>query len=470
MAARKKKPVRIRRIHYGDNLPILREMADDSVDLVYLDPPFNSNRDYFAVFRGPARARAAGDAKRQIKAFHDTWEWSALCDRLLKETAERSASAGKMLASFADGLGKSPMSAYLTNMAVRLVELRRVMKPTASIYLHCDPTANGYLRVMMDSIFGANNFQNDVVWHYSGGARGKKRWARQHDCLIFHTKGRRWTFNADAVLVPFESRMTEWRHAKGGQRGKPMPKGKVPDDVIPINIINPMAKERTGYPTQKPLALLERIIAASSNPGDLVLDPFCGCGTAPIAAEKLGRQWIGIDIAYRAVGILRDRMTREGERLLSDFDGQVEIIGEPKTAAEVDEKTGTTEAIQRREFEVFCIGQLGGEPNEFRGPDGGVDGRIPIRRHPGYYAIAEVKSGGATIGDLRALGHLTRQNSREPAGVLVLRECPPKTLENWRREAAKQGEWRRGIPRLQVVTLDDILKARLPKGIGRAVR
>ena len=448
----KKKADKIRRVYYGDNLPILREMSDNIVDLIYLDPPFNSNRDYNAIFRDPPGRGAGRDAKRQIKAFHDTWEWSPLCDNLAAEVAEQSANAGKILAAFIGGLGKCSMTAYLANMSARLVELRRVLKPTGSVYLHCDPAANSYLRVLMDAVFGAGNFRNEIVWAYGLGGSSKRMFSRKHDTILFYTKSGKWHF--DKPLVPSSSAML------GGRE-----KGML-DVWADIPSLNNMAKERTGYPTQKPLALLKRIIGASSAKGDLVLDPFCGCGTAPEAAEQLGRHWIGIDIAYRAVGVLRARMTREDETVLPNFDRDVEIIGEPKTVAEVREKTGTEEAKARHEFEVFCIVRLGGIPKDGPGPDGGVDGRIPIRRHPGCYAIAEVKSGAANIDDLRALSDLTRQSELEPAGVLILRDCAPQKLEKWRREAQKRGEWRKGIPRLQIVTLEDILRGRKPKGVG----
>ena len=427
-------------------------MSENTVDLIYLDPPFNSNRDYNAIFRDPTSRPPARDAKRQIKVFHDTWEWSPLCDRLMVEVAERSVNAGKILSTFVDGLGKCQMTAYLANISARLVELRRVLKPTGSIYLHCDPTANSYLRVLMDAVFGADKFRNEIVWSYGLGGSSPRMFSRKHDTILFYTKSGKWHFEKPSI--PSTSAML------GGKE-----KGML-DVWTDIPSLNNMAKERTGYPTQKPLALLKRIIGASSVKGDVVLDPFCGCGTAPEAAEQLGRQWIGIDIAYRSVGVLRTRMMRENDILLPSFDHDVEIIGEPKTVAEVTEKTGNEEAKARHEFEVFCIVRLGGMPKESRGPDGGVDGRIPIRRYPGRYAIVEVKSGGANIDDLRALSDLTRQSESDPAGVLILRDCPSKQLEKWRREAEKRGEWRNGIPRLQVLTLEDILRGRKPKGIG----
>ena len=452
----------IRRLYYGDNLPILRTMEAESADLIYLDPPFNSNRNYNAIFTN-RRGGVRRDAKRQIRAFQDTWQWrTPQCEELLRDAAADSPAAGKMLAALIDALGKVPMTAYLVNMAARLTKLRRILKPAGSLYLHCDPTAGHYLKVMLDAIFGTKCFRNEIVWYYKNASRGKREFAHAHDSIFWYSRGgASWRFNRGDILQPFESGMTAWRH---GQKGAPPPAGKTPDDVFIIPALNTMSNERVGYPTQKPLALLERIILASSAPGDLVLDPFCGCGTAPLAAEKLGRQWIGIDIAYRAVGILRNRFAAANGGALPAFEKNVEIFGEPKTAAEVREKTSSLEARNRKEFEVFCIMRLGGVPNETMGADGGVDGRIPLARYPGCYAIAQVKSGGAAIGDLRALAGLATKSDKEPVGVLILRECAAATLKKWRAEAHQYGDWNR-IPRLQIVTLEDILRGDKPRGI-----
>lgn len=200
-------------------------------------------------------------------------------------------------------------AAYLTMMGVRLLEMHRVLKQTGSIYLHCDPTASHYLKASLDAIFGKDNFRNELVWFYKNASRGKKQWARSHDILLWYSKDiRKYTFNREAVLIPFESGMTAWRYSKGGQAGKPMPKGKTPDDVITMPSLNTMDKERTGWATQKPLALLNRIIRAGSNPGDLVLDPFAGCATCCVAAEMEDRQWIGIEACENASDIIQVRL------------------------------------------------------------------------------------------------------------------------------------------------------------------
>ena len=279
----------------GDNLDILRGLNSETVDLIYLDPPFNSNRNYAA----PVGSKAAG------AAFKDTWTLSDLDVAWVGLIDDEQPAVANLLhaASLTHGKG---MQSYLTMMAVRLLEMRRVLKGTGSIYLHCDPTASHYLKLLMDAVFGPGRFQNEIVWYYSGGGASTQRFARKHDTLLFYTMAAQgWTFNVDDVRVPYK-----WT---AGQRREDGPersyrKGKLPDDVIEMQGVMPWAKERVGYPTQKPLALLERIIAASSNPGDIVLDPFCGCATACVAADKLGRRWVGIDISPKAVELVNMRL------------------------------------------------------------------------------------------------------------------------------------------------------------------
>ena len=205
------------------------------------------------------------------------------------------------------------MAAFLCWLGVRLMAMHRVLRSDGSIYLHIDSTAHAYVKTMMDGIFGKKCFRNEIVWFYKNASRGKKQWARSHDTLLWYSKDfRKYTFNREEVLIPFESGMTAWRYSKGGQAGKPMPKGKTPDDVITMPSLNTMDKERMGYPTQKPLALYERIIKASSNEGGIVLDPFAGCATTLVAAERLGRQWVGMDIWKGAKEAVLDRLEKEG--------------------------------------------------------------------------------------------------------------------------------------------------------------
>ena len=286
-----------RTIFEEDNLPILRGMETASVDLIYLDPPFNSNRTYEA----PIGSEAAG------AAFKDSWTLNDIKQEWHNDIADQNLSLYRAIEA-SEQTHSSSMKAYLIMMAVRMIEMKRVLKSSGSIYLHCDPTASHYLKMMMDSVFGIDNFQNEIIWYYKNVSRGKKKFAKAHDIIFWYSNSDNFLFNRDEVLVPFESKMTEWRYKKGEQSNKKMPKGKTLDDVITMPSLNTMSKERLGYPTQKPLALLEYIVSASSNQGDLVLDPFCGCATTCVAAENLGRKWIGIDISPKAAELVKERL------------------------------------------------------------------------------------------------------------------------------------------------------------------
>ena len=301
----------------GDNLHIMRRMNSGLMDLIYADPPFNTGR----KFRAPI-----GADKEITEVFSDIWREEDL-DQLEHALLAQYRGEDLEMPSGARQSGFNPlysaitasraahgkwMFSYLIMMSMRLIECRRLLKETGSIYLHCDPTASHYLKMVMDAIFGKDNFRNEIIWHYKNASRGKYNWAKSHDTIFYYCKNHKAnpTFNRDDVLVPFESGMTAWRYSKGGQSGKEMPKGKTPDNVICMPSLNAMAKERCGWPTQKPLPLLERIIKASSNPGDIVFDPFCGCTTTMVAAEKLGRQWVGIDIAEQAGVEIKKRMLK----------------------------------------------------------------------------------------------------------------------------------------------------------------
>ena len=255
-----------------DNLDILPGIDSESVDLIYLDPPFNSNRTYAA----PIGSKAAG------AAFKDTWTLSDTDDAWWGLIADKQPSLYKVIDAAGEVGGKGD-KAYLIYMAMRLLEMSRILKTTGSIYLHCDPTMSHSLKLTMDAVFGDDNFQNEFIWYYGGGGASRERWGRKHDVLLFYTAGKKWTFNADAVRTPHKWDKGQKR-ADGSERN--YRKGKLADDVWLHHSLMPWSKERTGYPTQKPLALLERIVKASSNEGDMVFDPFCGCATTLIAAEK----------------------------------------------------------------------------------------------------------------------------------------------------------------------------------------
>ena len=305
----------------GDNLPIMRGMNSECVDLIYLDPPFNSNRTYSA----PIGSEAAG------AAFKDTWTLDDVDDAWHGEIAEQNPAVYAVVGAAGEAHGKG-MKSYLIMMAVRLLEMRRLLKPTGSLYLHCDPTASHYLKLLMDSIFGKGNFRNEIVWHY--GQRTAfliRNLSRKHDTILFCAKSNRTLVNK--VLVPWgKDEFLSHRHdvkkdengnlfiwTDGGSPGKRYKRmvsnvlkaGKPLDDVWNISLLNSSAKERVGYPTQKPLKLLSRIIKASSNEGDMVLDPFAGCATACVAAERLDRQWVGIDISEQAAHLVQIRIRKE---------------------------------------------------------------------------------------------------------------------------------------------------------------
>ncbi|GAB6391894.1 MAG: DNA methylase N-4/N-6 domain protein [Treponematales bacterium] len=294
-------------LYTGDNLYVLYGLNSNLADLIYLDPPFNSKRMYSA----PVGSRAAG------ASFKDMWEWKDVDEYYLGKLAINYPALANYIAG-AGAVHSKAMMAYLTYMAQRIVEMHRVLKASGSLYLHCDPTASHYLKLLLDSVFGKQQFRNEIIWYYKNASRGKQRLAKAHDVIFWYAKSPEYQFCKDAILVPFESGMTEWRYAKGGQAGKEPPKGKIPDDVFPLPSLNTMDKERTGYPTQKPLALLRWIVRMASKEGNIVLDPFCGCATTCVAAQQLGRKWIGIDIEKQPVKILIDRLSDDAG-MFKDF-------------------------------------------------------------------------------------------------------------------------------------------------------
>ncbi len=287
-----------------------RYIPDNSINLVYIDPPFNTNRNYNLSY-----SERKGNSKSNRKAFSDTWRWNEDSENTLSQIQKTSPALGTLLNGLVKSLCNSPVAAYLVMMIPRLLETYRLLEDTGSLYLHCDPTSSHYLKIILDQIFGAMNFRNEITWSYKGGGRSYKHFARKHDVLLFYTRSDEWTFNYQDILVDrtnrtyFTDENGDRYWLKYGKRYYLKHEGKVPEDWwADIDPLHGPYKERLGYPTQKPLALLERIINASSNEGDIVLDPFCGCGTTLVAAEKLGRKWIGIDISEDAIEITEKRL------------------------------------------------------------------------------------------------------------------------------------------------------------------
>ncbi len=313
-------------IYTGDCKEVLRHFPENSVDLIYLDPPFFSNKLHEVIW---------GDGY-EMRAFEDRW--------------------------------KGGIENYTGWMEERLRECYRVLKEEGSMYVHCDYRANAHLRLVLDKLFGPNQILNEVIWYYRGGGVPKDSFARRHDTIFLYAKGSKWTFNVDAVRTAYsEESLERLEYIARSFRGnrvydtyRPNPKGKHPDDVLEIQPTMPSSKERLGYPTQKPERLLDVLVKASSNKNDIVLDPFCGCGTAIAVAQKLGRRWVGIDVSPTACKLMAKRIHSITKR-------RVEIIGLPKTTAEL-------KGLQPFEFQNWVFEKLYARVNPRKTGDFGIDG------------------------------------------------------------------------------------------------
>ncbi len=460
-------------LYYGDNLKVLREyIASESVDLIYLDPPFNSNRDYNILFAEQDGSRAAS----QIKAFGDTWRWDQGAEETYYEVVERSGDVSQVLQAFRTFLGPSDMLAYLTMMAPRLVELRRVLKKSGTIYLHCDPTASHYLKILMDAVFKPERFLNEIAWCYNVGGKGKRHWARKHDIILFYSKSNDWFFDGLSVGVQrdtgtksFGGKMGTDEDGRRYQDKLVRATGKyyryyIDDPKIPedwwtgINSIQSGAAERLGYPTQKPLALLERIITASSQKDGVVLDPFCGCGTTISAAHHLKRNWIGIDITYLAINAIKGRLR---DTYGEDMDKSYRMIGKPESLPDTQALAGQ----DKYQFQWWALDMVQAAPmleDRKKGADKGIDGTISF--HDEYGAVTKkviisVKGGQLKATDVRDLrGVIDRENAQ--IGVLLSLDEPTQKM---RTEAATTGFYNSPDdgtrhPRLQLITTEQLLQ------------
>lgn len=445
-------------LYYGDNLNILRkEIQNESIDLVYLDPPFNSNKDYNQIF-----SEGGKKSEAQIIVFEDTWNWDNNVERQYFETVKYCGNdqVSRFLISMRELLGTSIMMSYLTMMAPRLIELHRVLKKTGTLFLHCDPSASHYLKLLLDAIFGYNRFRNEIVWCYRQGGRSNKMFGRKHDIIFFYSKSSKYnyTFNADDIRIPYHGTGGYQTSGKGvtnknGKTYKPNPKGKIPEDWWDIPAIPPMSKERIGYPTQKPLSLLERIITACSNKNDIILDPFCGCGTAIVAAEKLGRKWIGIDITHLAITTIKDR-------LLNDFGFAITYTtkGEP-----IDLDGAKQLALNNRlEFQKWALSLIGirNTSGMKKGADGGIDGIKYFEdrdTHTLKKGIVQVKSGKVSVKDIREL-HSVTEREQALLGLLITLNAPTR---NMLQEAAGYGlistSNGRKYPKIQIIKIEELL-------------
>ncbi len=524
-------------LYYGDNLDILRRyLKGESVDLIYLDPPFNSAQTYNAFFQ----ERDGASAASQIKAFEDTWSWNVESERAYDQLVRQPGKVSEVMQAFRTFLGSNDMMAYLAMMAPRLVELRRVLKSTGSVYLHCDPTASHYLKLLCDAVFGQDKYRNEIIWKRTSAHSGSKRWGPVHDVILFYSKcekyqwhpvfqtyseeylesfyrysdkggrfrigdltgagtrsgesgqawrgvnptgvGRHWAVPNKALVELFGEKSLSWSVPvkldaldKKGLIYWP-PKGKVPgfkryynehagvpivDVIADIDPIAAQSAERLGYPTQKPLALLERIIKASSKPGDVVLDPFCGCGTTVDAAQRLDRKWIGIDITQLSTTLIKHRLREtHGGRI------KIETIGEPVSLPDAEELA----ARDKYQFQWWALGLVHARPVEQKkGADRGIDGKILFRDNlkaaKPEQIIIQVKGGGAGVKDVRDLRGVIERESAA-IGVLISMERPTAQMKT---EAASAGFYMHKVtqqqyPRLQLRTVEELMEG---KGIER---
>jgi site-specific DNA-methyltransferase (adenine-specific) len=524
-------------LYYGDNLNVLREhIPDEFADLIYLDPPFNSNADYNVSFQEKDGTRAAA----QIKAFGDTWHWDQAAARAFQEVVEGGEAVSRCLQAFRTQLGENDMLAYLAMMAPRLLELRRVLKKTGSIYLHCDPTASHYLKLLMDAVFEPRNFLSEIIWKRTHAHGGAKRYGPVHDVLLFYAKGDDYKWIG--AHIPYEEKylanffrfqdengrrfratILTGSGIRGGSSGKPwrgvdpteigrhwavpgyvrhllpnpdvatvqdaldqldkigrvlwpkkekgtpsfkqyiddLPGAPIQDVWTDIPPISAKAAERLGYPTQKPEALLERIISASSNEGDLVLDPFCGCGTATASSQKLNRKWVGIDITHLTISLIKHRLTTAfGEGI----DKSYRIVGEPEDLSGAAQLA----ADDPYQFQWWALSLVRARPSEQKkGADKGIDGRLYFHDEgpsKTKQVIFSVKAGHTNVSHVRDLrGVLDREKAQ--IGVLLTMQ---ESTQPMRTEAASAGYYKSGVagystaqyPRLQILTVKELLDGR----------
>ena len=513
-------------LYYGDNLEMLqRHIPDDSIDLIYLDPPFNSNRSYNVLFR--ESTGAASEA--QIEAFEDTWQWGPIAATAYDGVVTGpNQEVARVLKAMVEGLGHNQVTAYLSMMTPRLMELHRVLKQSGTLWLHCDPTSGHYLKMLLDGVFGAARFIDQVVWKrswaHSDVSQGAQHFGRVYDILLMYSKAEKYSWNAQflpydqsyidtfykhvedgtgrryqldnlTAAKPGGDTLYEWRgfkpyrgrywayskdkmeqFEKDGRLVYPK-KGGVPrykryldempgvplqnlwSDIPPIHSRSP---ERLGYQTQKPLALLERIVNVSTHPGDVVLDPFCGCGTAIHAAQKLGRRWIGIDITYLAIGLIRRRLQSAFPGLTVDEDGAPVDLSGARALADHD----------KYQFQWWALDRLGAQPvsGKKKGADAGIDGVIPIlvggtAEKPDYGRVIVSVKGGANVSVSMIRDLKGTLNEDDPIGVFLTLAEPTKPMKESAAKAGfyESGLWNKKFPRIQILTIDDVLSGAKPE-------
>ena len=505
-------------LYYGDNLDILQgHIPDESVDLIYLDPPFNSRRQYNVLFK----ERSGTPSSAQIRAFSDTWHWDRKAEATYQNVVVKAPlQVSKAIEALREFIGSNVVMAYLVMMTVRLVELHRALKSTGSLYLHCDPTASHYLKVILDTIFGTGNFRNEILWKrtsaHGDSRQGSKHFGRVHDTILRYSKSEGYVWNQQYVEYDWEYVEAFYRHTDpetgrkyrldnltasrpGGdtlyewkgvrpyrgrywaysrqnmekferegrlvysQRGFPQYKRYLdempgmPVQDVWVDIPPALGKERLGYQTQKPMALLERIVKASSNEGDVVLDPFCGCGTAVIAAQKLNRRWIGIDITHLSITVMRKRLEDSFPALRYD------VVGEPKDM-EGAQALARQDRYQFQWWALSLVNALPQSGQRKKGADEGIDGVISFlddSKGKARRVIVQVKSGRVGVKDIREMKTVMGDDN---LGLFITLRPPTEPM---RVQAVTAGVhysplWNRDFPRLQIFTIEELLSGSKP--------
>jgi len=474
-------------LYYGDNLDVLRrKIKDESVDLCYIDPPFNSKRNYNQIYNN-----IGSEDKAQAQAFVDTWTWDTLAEKgyseiLANEQGRFSKKTVELIKGYHNVLGKGSLFAYTISMTLRITEIHRVLKPTGSFYFHCDPTVSHYIKLVLDSIFcgHSGDFRNEIIWDYSFRMMElHKFFNRKHDVVLFYSKSDdnkfsmpKTVWTRDALIASRKQKIhvdksgDEWIWMPGG-KGNSKNKmrrveeiiqgGKAITDVWPIPIISSSSKERLGYPTQKPEALLERIIKASSDEGDVVLDAYCGCGTTVAVAERLKRKWIGIDITYQSISLVLRRLKDSfGEKILKT----INIDGVPKDLESATALAHKQDDRLRKEFEKLAILTYSNNRamiNEKKGADKGIDGiaYFLTKKDQNETIIFQVKSGNVNRGDIAKLcGDMVRTK----AAMAIFLTLKPPTRE-MKLEAKSAGIYHfplysKDYDKVQIVTIQDMLE------------
>jgi len=475
----------VNQLYYGDNLEVLRRyIKDESVDLCYIDPPFNSKRNYNQIYNN-----IGSEDKAQAQAFIDTWEWDDRAIQGIDEIFENyhglfTQQCIDLITGLSNVLGKGSLLAYLVSMTLRITEIHRVLKPTGSFYLHCDPTASHYLKLVLDAVFCAQggDFQNEIIWHYSGwNAKLKTSFSSRHDNIFYFSKGKNINFNSYAIEWESPQKYAKLRKQKihidpdGKQyvlsdagKGKRIKRyldeailyGKPIDDVWDIDKINNSSKERLGYPTQKPEALLERIIQASSNENDTVLDAYCGCGTTVAVCQKLNRQWIGIDITYQSISLILKRLEDSfGKGVLE----QIKLNGIPKDIESAIALANKADDRTRKEFEKWAILTYTNNRaviNTKKGSDKGIDGVAYFQGDKLQEKIIfQVKSGKVKSGDIRDLiGTMTLESAS--IAIFITLDNPTKDMLKTAKSAGfyRSQYMTQSCDKIQIVTVKDIIE------------